>query len=68
MEYFETIYDITTGETTIREYTAEEVAAAEAAAAEAAAEIAVFEAAKAARLAVLEKLGLSAEDIAALGL
>ena len=68
MAYFETIYDITTGETTTRNYTPEEVAEIEAAQAEAAAELAAYEAHKLARQAVLEKLGLTADEIALLGL
>lgn len=68
MEYLETIYDVTTGETTTRQYTAEEIAAVKAAEAEAAIKAQEAEAKEAARLAVLDKLGLTAEDIAALGL
>jgi hypothetical protein len=72
MNYFETIYDINTDKTTTRKFTAEEIATLEA---ETAAELATLEAAKAqsaakeaARLAVLEKLGLTADEVAALGL
>lgn len=71
MNYFETIYDITTGETTTREYTAEEVATMQAAEAQAAEELAAYEAHKAARLAAEQKLaalGLTKEDLTALGL
>jgi hypothetical protein len=68
--YFERIIDITTGEETIRPYTAEEIAEAEAQSAEAAAYIAKVEAEQAAkeasRQAVLDKLGLSADEVAAL--
>lgn len=68
MAYFETIHDIITGQTTTREYTADEVAVMQAAEAEAAAEIAAYEAHKAAKQAVFEKLGLTADEIALLGL
>jgi len=68
--YIERIIDATTGEETIRPYTAEEIAAVEALEAEleaAKAERDAEQAAKdAARQAVLDKLGLSADEIAAL--
>jgi hypothetical protein len=66
MEYFETIYDVTTGETTTRPYTDAEVKqmkAGEAAAAIRADEAAVKDAKKAALLA---KLGINAEEAALL--
>jgi hypothetical protein len=62
MEYFETIYDVTTGETTKRPYTAEEVAQmkiGEAAAAKRAEEAKAKEAEKSALLA---KLGITADE------
>lgn len=68
--YFERIIDITTGEETIRPYTDEEIAAVEAEQAKAAADQAVRDAEQAsknaARQAVLDKLGLSADEVAAL--
>lgn len=64
----EKIVDVATGEETWREYTAEEIAKVEAAKAELAAEREAVLAAAAARKAILEKLGLSADEIAALGL
>lgn len=68
--YFERIIDIATGEETIRPYTAAEIAAAEAEQAEMAAAKAEHDAQEAtkaaARQAVLDKLGLTAEEIAAL--
>lgn len=69
-KYFETIFDITTGEETIRPYTAEEIAEVEALQAEMDAAKAERDAEQAerdaARQAVLEKLGLSADEVAAL--
>lgn len=70
MTYIEKIIDITTGEEIIRPYTEEEIAAVEAHNAQ----IAALELAKvteqnakiAARQAVLDKLGLTAEEIAVL--
>ena len=62
MEYFETIYDVTTGETTTRPYTDEEVKQMkvnEAAAAKRAEEAAAKDAQKAALLA---KLGITADE------
>lgn len=69
-KYFERIIDATTGEETIRPYTAEEIAVVEALQAEMAAAKAERDAQEvtkaAARQAVLDKLGLTAEEIAAL--
>jgi hypothetical protein len=67
-KYQEKIYNVQTGETTYRDWTPEEIAEAEAKQAQIELELAEQAAKEAARLAVLEKLGLSAEDIAALGL
>jgi hypothetical protein len=68
--YFEKIIDATTGEETIRPYTAEEIAAVEALQAEMAAAKAEHDAEQAAkdaaRQVVLDKLGLSADEISAL--
>jgi hypothetical protein len=70
MTYNEKIVDLITGEETIRPYTADEVAELEAQQAEAKAESdaqAKEQATKdAARQAVLDKLGLSADEVAAL--
>lgn len=68
--YFERIIDITTGEETIRPYTAEEIAAVEAEQVEIAAAKAQRDAEQAskdaARQAVLNKLGLTADEVTAL--
>jgi hypothetical protein len=68
--YFERIIDIKTGEETIRPYTAEEIAAVEAERTQLEAEQAERQAEaaakQAAREAVLTKLGLTAEEAAAL--
>ena len=68
--YFERIIDITTGEETIRPYSTEEIAAVEAEqvmiAAAKAERDAEATAKEAARQAVLTKLGLTAEEVAAL--
>lgn len=68
--YFERIIDVTTGEETIRPYTADEVKAVEAEQKQLAAEQAKRDAEQAskdaARQAVLDKLGLSADEVAAL--
>ena len=64
--YKEKIVDLSTGETTFRDYTPEEIAEIEAEQARIAAIAAEIEAKEAARLAVLEKLGLTAEEAAAL--
>lgn len=68
--YFERIIDITTGEETIRPYTAEEIAAVEAEQVEIAAAKAEHDAEQAerdaARQAVLDKLGLSPDEVKAL--
>jgi hypothetical protein len=70
MTYSEKIIDSVTGQETIRLYTDEEVAAVEAAKAAAEAEKTAREsevaAKEAARQAVLSKLGLTAEEVAAL--
>lgn len=70
MTYTEKIIDATTGEETIRPYTVEEIAMVEALQAEMAAAKAERDAQEAtktaARQAVLDKLGLTAEEIAAL--
>ena len=69
-EYFEKIVDVSTSEETIRPYTAAEIKAVEAAKTKNEAEQAkrdAEEATKAAgRQAVLDKLGLTTEEIAAL--
>ena len=69
-KYFERIINITTGEETIRPYTADEIAAAEALQTQLAAEQAERDAKEAtkaaARQTVLDKLGLTAEEAAAL--
>jgi hypothetical protein len=68
--YFEKIVDVSTGEETIRPYTAAEVKAVEAAKTKNDAEQAKRDAEEAtktaARQAVLDKLGLTTEEIAAL--
>ena len=68
--YFERIIDSTTGEETIRPYTPEEIAQAEAQQAKLEAELTKFNAEQtkrdAARQAVLDKLGLSADEVVAL--
>ena len=70
MTYFERIIDATTGEETMREYTAKEVKEVEAAIAASQAKMEAEAAAEAAKLvakqAVLDKLGLSAEEVTAL--
>lgn len=70
MTYFEKIVDITTGEETMRPFTKEETADVEKRKAEILAEVAIREAEEnariAARQAVLAKLGLTAEEAAAL--
>jgi hypothetical protein len=68
MKIIERTYDITTGETTDveRELTAEEILRIETNAAESAAKQAEVTAKEAARQAVLTKLGLTAEEAAAL--
>lgn len=69
-KYVEKIFDIETGEETIRPYTAAEVAEMENNEAELKAKLATIHAEQlakdAARQVVLDKLGLSADDIAAL--
>ena len=68
--YFEKIIDATTGEETIRPYTAKEIKTVEALQAEMAAAKANHDAEQAerdaARQAVLDKLGLSADEVKAL--
>lgn len=70
MTYTEKIIDISTGQETIRPYTSEEIAAIEALQAELAEKIAQEnaeqDAKNAARQAVLDKLGLNADEVAAL--
>lgn len=70
MTYYEKIVDLTTGQETIREFTPDEVANIEAEQArletEQAAKVAEQATKDAARQAVLDKLGLSADEIAAL--
>ena len=70
MTYTEKIIDISTGQETIRPYTSEEIAAIEALQAELAEKIAQEnaeqDAKNAARQAVLDKLGLKADEVAAL--
>lgn len=61
--YCEKIVDVKTGKETIREYTAEETAEVEAAQAQAAALVKEAAALKKARTAVLEKLGLTDEEV-----
>lgn len=68
MKLQEKIIDVTTGEETYRDYTPEEIAAVEAAKELVAQKAAVEAAKETARQAVLEKLGLTADDIAALSL
>jgi phosphopantetheinyl transferase (holo-ACP synthase) len=62
----ERIYDAETGETIERPYNEKEIKAFEKAAEKIASEVALFQAKEAARLAVLEKLGLTADEAAAL--
>lgn len=68
--YFERIIDVTTGEETIRPYTTDEVKTVEALEKQLAAEQAKRDAEQAskdaARQVVLDKLGLSADEVAAL--
>jgi len=66
----EKIYDVKTGKTNLidREATADEIALYEATKAESEVIIKAAQEKEAARQAVLDKLGLTAEDIAALGL
>jgi hypothetical protein len=70
MTYNEKIVDISTGEETIRPYTADEIKAVETAQAKSAAELAEFEAdqkaKQATRKAISDKLGLTADEMAAL--
>ena len=71
MTYIEKIYDISTGQTTERTYTKEEIAemqAGELKAQERTAAQAQVEANKAAAQAKLAALGLTADDLKALGL
>ena len=69
-EYTEKIVDISTGEETLRPYTADEIATVEAIKAQHDAEQAERDAEQAsknaAREAILDKLGLSADEVAAL--
>jgi hypothetical protein len=70
MTYLEKIINAETGEETLREYTAEEIAQVEKSKADALLENEKFAAEQAskdaARQAVLDKLGLSADEVAAL--
>jgi hypothetical protein len=66
MEYFEKIVNAETGEETIREYSAKEIKAAQEEEARILAFAAEQEAKEAARQAVFVKLGLTADEIAAL--
>lgn len=59
-KYFEVIVDAATGETTIRNYTTEEIARAKAEQATYEAEVTAKEAA---RQAVLDRLGLTADEV-----
>jgi len=68
MSYKEKIVNAETGEEIMRDYSPKQIAEVEAAEAEAAQKQAEAQAKEAARQAVLAKLGLSAEDFAALGL
>jgi hypothetical protein len=64
----EKIVNVETGEEIIRDYTPEQLAEAEAAQAQAEVKAAELAAKAAARQAVLDKLGLTADEVAALGL
>jgi hypothetical protein len=66
MTLFEKIIDITSGEETIRPYTAEEIAEVEAIQAQKTERDIKLAAKAAARQAVLDKLGLTADEITAL--
>lgn len=66
--YKEKIVNVATGEETWRDYTEAEIAEVEAAHSEAAQRLAQEQAKEETRLAVLAKLGLTSEDISALGL
>lgn len=68
MTYIERIIDAQTGEVTERPYTADEIAALEQAQAQAIAEAQEAADKAAARAAALAKLGLTADEINALGL
>jgi hypothetical protein len=65
-EFKQMIYDVTTGETIEREYTKQEIEFIQAKQAEIDAQEAADVAQQAAKQAVLDKLGLTAEEIAAL--
>jgi hypothetical protein len=65
-DYKELIYDVTTGETTERNLTAEEIAVIELKQAEMDAQETAYAAQQAAKQAVLNKLGLSSEEVATL--
>ena len=60
--YYEKIVNTETGEETIRPYTEAEIAEVEQAKAEAAAEVAAAAAKEAARQALLDKLGITADE------
>ena len=68
MSYKEKIVNAETGEEIFRDYSPKQIAEVEAAETEALRKQAEAEAKEAARQAVLTKLGLTAEDISALGL
>jgi hypothetical protein len=65
-EFKEVIYDASTGETSERNYTAAEIAEVQAKQAEMDAQEAAYDAQQEAKQAVLDKLGLSVEEVAAL--
>jgi hypothetical protein len=62
MEYFETNLNLETGETTIRPYTEDEIAEMKKGEAAAAERTKVAETKEAAKAALLEKLGITAEE------
>jgi len=66
MEYFETNLNLETGETTIRPYTDDEIAEMKKGEAAAAERTKVAQAKEAAKAALLEKLGITAEEAALL--
>jgi AmiR/NasT family two-component response regulator len=66
MELFEKIVDLQTGEETMRPYTADEIAEVEAEIAKTQARLAEQDKAQQARQAVLDKLGITAEEATAL--
>ena len=68
MEYIEEIVDIQTGEVTQQPYSAEQIAEVEKSLAKIAEDNEKYAAKEAARQAVLDKLGLTVDEVAALGL